>query len=99
METNRNGGEAFPVRDYENFPQRVLGGVTLSRSRSRWVALVVVQTPYGRRLKFYVWVRRGDGWKVDLANVDVTRWDWARIADTARRLQAEWGLLGSGSSD
>lgn len=38
--------EEFPVKSYEGFEQKVLEGMTIYKSKWRWIALVVVETPY-----------------------------------------------------
>jgi len=82
--------EEFPIRTYEGFEQKVLDGVTLYKSRKRWVALVVVETPYGRHLKLYAWVMRNNEWKVDLANLNIGYWDFKKFAEHAERLSKKY---------
>jgi hypothetical protein len=79
--------EKFPVKSYEGFEQKVLEGVTIYKNKRRWIALVVVETPYGRRLKLYAWVRRRDGsWKVDLVNLNIGYWDFKKFASSVEQL-------------
>jgi len=80
----------FPVESYEGFEQKVLDGVTLYKSSRRWIALVVVETPYGRQLKLYAWVMRGGKWKVDLANLNIGYWDFKKFAEHAERLSKDY---------
>lgn len=78
--------EKFPVKSYEGFEQRVLDGVTIYKSKRRWIALVVVETPFGKQLKLYAWVFRDGDWKVDLANLNIGYWDFKEFAACAEQL-------------
>lgn len=39
------------------------------------VALVAVESQYGRDLRLYRWSKRNDQWKVDLCRMGVGRWN------------------------
>ena len=82
--------KGFPVKSYEGFEQKVLDGVTLYKSNRRWIALVVVETPYGRQLKLYAWVMRDGEWKVDLANLNIGYWNFKKFAEHAEKLSKKY---------
>ncbi len=84
--------EKFPVKSYEGFEQKVVEGVTIYKSKRRWIALVVVETPFGRQLKLYAWVFKSGEWKVDLANLNIGYWDFKRFAAFAEQLCERHGV-------
>ena len=49
----------------------VLDGYDIYRSNNLIVALVVVQSQFGRDLRLYRWMKRNDQWKVDLCRMGV----------------------------
>ena len=61
----------------------VLDGYDIYRSNNLIVALVVVQSPFGKDIRLYRWIKRKDQWKVDLCRMAVTRWKWNEIAAKA----------------
>jgi hypothetical protein len=69
------GSEPFPIKSYEEFPQKVIDGFTIVKNNNRWVAVLVIETSYGRMVKLYAWVKRKGEWKVDLANLNISHWD------------------------
>src|SRR5437667_846364 len=79
--------ESYPVKTYENYPQKALGGHDIYRSANRWIALVVVETERRKELRLYAWRKRGDDWKVDLASLNVGFWDFQAIREKAEELK------------
>jgi hypothetical protein len=72
----------YPVS--ESF--QVLEGYDIYRSEKLIVALVVVQSDYGRDLRLYRWQKRNEAWKVDLCRMSVALWNWEVLAQKAREL-------------
>lgn len=74
---------------------RVLDGYDIYRSSNLIVALVVVESQFGRDLRLYRWMKRKDQWKVDLYRMGVGRWKWDEISAKAKELIAKYGVAGS----
>ena len=72
----------------------VLDGYDIYRSNNLIVALVVVQSQYGKDLRLYRWMKRNDQWKVDLCRMGVSRWNWTKIAAIACEFIEKYGLKG-----
>ncbi len=72
----------------------VLDGHDIYRSSNLIVALVVVQSQFGRDLRLYRWMKRKDLWKVDLCRMGVGRWNWPEIAAKATEFIEKYGLKG-----
>jgi hypothetical protein len=70
----------------------VLDGYDIYRSSNLIVALVVVQSQFGKDLRLYRWMKRKDLWKVDLCRMGVGRWNWAEIAAKASEFIDKYGL-------
>jgi hypothetical protein len=73
----------------------VLDGYDIYRSSNLIVALVVVQSQFGKDLRLYRWLKRNDQWKVDLCRMGVGRWKWDEIAARAKDFIEKYGLKGS----
>jgi hypothetical protein len=73
---------------------RVLDGYDIYRSDNLIVALVVVESEYGRDLRLYRWMKRKDQWKVDLCRMGVKRWKWDEIAARAGEFIQKYDLKG-----
>ena len=71
---------------------KVLDGHDIYRSNNLIVALVVVESQFGRDLRLYRWMKRKDQWKVDLCRMGVGRWKWDEIAAKANELIAKHGI-------
>ena len=65
---------------------KVLEGYDIYRSSKLIVALVVVESKFGKDLRMYRWQLRGESWKVDLCRMSVSGWDWATLATKAKEL-------------
>jgi hypothetical protein len=74
---------------------KVLDGHDIYRSNNLIVALVVVESQFGRDLRLYRWMKRKDQWKVDLCRMGVGRWKWDEISAKAREFIAKYGLAGT----
>lgn len=72
----------YPVS--ESF--QVLEGYDIYRSEKLIVAVVVVQSDFGRDLRLYRWQKRNDAWKVDLCRMSVALWNWDALAQKAKEL-------------
>jgi len=72
----------YPVS--ESF--KVLEGYDIYRSDKLIVALVVVESEFGRDMRLYRWQKRNDAWKVDLCRMSVASWQWENLASKAKEL-------------
>ncbi|MGI0091385.1 MAG: hypothetical protein ACREBS_06720 [Nitrososphaerales archaeon] len=72
----------YPVS--ESF--KVLEGYDIYRSPKLIVALVVVDSDFGRDLRMYRWQKRNEAWKVDLCRMSVASWRWNAISSKAKEL-------------
>lgn len=73
----------------------VLDGHDIYRSDNLIVALVVVESQYGRDLRLYRWVMRNGQWKVDLCRMGVKRWKWDEVAAKAKEFIEKYNLKGT----
>lgn len=71
---------------------KVLDGHDVYRSNNLIVALVVVESQYGRDLRLYRWMKRQEQWKVDLCRMSVKRWKWAELAAKALEFIEKYNL-------
>jgi hypothetical protein len=78
---------------------KVLDGYDLYRSENLIVALVVVESQYGKDLRLYRWLKRNDQWKVDLCRMSVKRWKWAEVATKAQEFISKYGIGSSSPAD
>ena len=78
----------YPVS--ESF--QVLEGYDIYRSEKLIVALVVVQSDFGRDLRMYRWQKRNDAWKVDLCRMSVALWNWDTLAQKAKELTERYEI-------
>lgn len=70
----------------------VLDGYDIYRSSNLIVALVVVQSQFGKDLRLYRWMKRKDQWKVDLCRMSVSNWKWNDIMAKATEFIEKYGL-------
>ena len=77
---------------------KILDGHDIYRSSNIIVALVVVESQFGRDLRLYRWIKRKDQWKVDLCRMGVGRWKWDEIAAKAREFIEKYGIRGQAST-
>jgi hypothetical protein len=73
----------------------VLDGHDIYRSDNLIVALVVVESQYGKDLRLYRWVMRNGQWKVDLCRMGVKRWKWDEVAAKAKEFIEKYNLKGA----
>ncbi len=78
----------YPVS--ESF--KVLEGYDIYRSAKLIVALVVVESEFGKDLRMYRWQKRNEAWKVDLCRMSVAGWKWDEIAAKAKELIEKHGV-------
>ena len=78
----------YPVS--ESF--KVLEGYDIYRSSKLIVALVVVESEFGKDLRMYRWQKRNEAWKVDLCRMSVAGWKWDEIAAKAKELIEKHGV-------
>jgi hypothetical protein len=71
---------------------KVLEGFDIYRSSKLIVALVVVDSDFGKDLRMYRWQKRGEAWKVDLCRMSVSNWDWDLLSSKAKELIEKHGL-------
>jgi hypothetical protein len=74
---------------------KVLDGHDIYRSNNLLVALVVVESQFGRDLRLYRWMKRKDQWKVDLCRMGVKRWKWDEVAAKAKEFIEKYNLKGA----
>ena len=84
--------EGYPVKSYENFPQKPLEGHDIYKSANRWIALVVVETERKKELRLYAWRKRGEEWKVDLASLNIGFWNLSELMKRAAELKDKYGI-------
>jgi hypothetical protein len=77
---------------------KILDGHDIYRSNNIIVALVVVESQFGRDLRLYRWIKRKDQWKVDLCRMGVGRWKWDETAAKAREFIEKYGIRGQAST-
>jgi len=65
---------------------KVLDGFDIYRSEKLIVALVVVESDFGRDIRLYRWQKRNDAWKIDLCRMSVALWKWDIIAPKTKEL-------------
>jgi phage terminase large subunit GpA-like protein len=82
----------YPVKSYENYPQKVLEGFDIYTSAGRWIAIVVVETEKRKELRLYAWRKRGEEWKVDLASLNIGFWDLKTLLDKAEILKQKYNI-------
>jgi hypothetical protein len=70
----------------------VLDGYDIYRSDNLIVALVAVQSQFGKDLRLYRWMKRKDQWKVDLCRMGVGRWKWDEIAAKAKEFIEKYDI-------
>jgi hypothetical protein len=73
----------------------LLDGYDIYRSSNLIVALVVVQSQFGKDPRLYLCASRNDQSKVDLCRMGVDRWKWNEIAAKANEFIEKYGLKGS----
>ncbi len=78
---------------------KVLEGYDLYRGSNLIIALVAVESKFGKDLRLYRWQMRKGAWKVDLARMSVKRWDWEKIAAKAREMKEKHGIKDQGTSE
>ncbi len=71
---------------------KVLEGYDVYRSNKLIVALVVVESQFGRDLRLYRWQKRGEAWKVDLCRMSVSNWSWDTLAGKAKELTSKYEI-------
>jgi hypothetical protein len=71
---------------------KVLEGYDIYRSEKLIVALVVVQSEFGRDIRLYRWQKRKDAWKVDLCRMSVALWQWDNITSRAKELMEKYEI-------
>lgn len=85
----------YPVSD----TYKVLDGHDIYRSDNLIVALVVVDSQFGRDMRLYLWIKRNDQWKVDLCRMGVKKWNWNEIAAKAVEFTQKYNLKGHPDPD
>ncbi len=71
---------------------KVLEGYDIYRSSRLIVALVVVESNFGRDLRMYRWQLRNDSWKVDLCRMSVGSWKWNELSTKAQELIRRYNI-------
>lgn len=89
-----NANSKYPVSQ----SYTVLDGYDIYRSNKLIVALVVVQSQFGKDLRLYRWMKRGDAWKVDLCRMGVGRWKWNEVAAKAQEFIEKYGIKSHSAS-
>jgi hypothetical protein len=71
---------------------KVLEGYDIYRSNKLIVALVVVESKFGRDMRLYRWQLRGENWKVDLCRMSVSDWNFSEISSKANELVEKYEI-------
>jgi hypothetical protein len=71
---------------------KVLEGYDIYRSSRLIVALVVVESNFGRDLRMYRWQLRNNSWKVDLCRMSVGGWKWSELSGKAQELIQRYNI-------
>jgi hypothetical protein len=80
----------YPVSSTFN----VLDGYDIYRSDNLIIALVVVESQYGKDIRLYRWMKRKEEWKVDLCRMSVRTWKWTEVAAKASEFIEKYNLKG-----
>jgi hypothetical protein len=91
-EAKSNKDSTYPVSDQF----KVLDGYDIYRSSKLIVALVVVESNFGKVLRMYRWQMRNNSWKVDLCRMSVGGWNWGEISTKAQELIQKHGIRRKG---
>lgn len=86
-------GAASPKTYPVSATYKVLDGYDIYRSNNLIVAIVVVESQFGRDMRLYRWIMRNGQWKVDLCRMGVKKWKWAEIAAKAAEFSQKYNLL------
>ncbi len=78
---------------------KVLEGYDIYRGSKLIIALVAVESQFGKDLRLYRWQLRGDAWKVDLCRMSVKSWDWAKISTKASEMRTKYNIKTQGTSE
>ncbi len=78
---------------------KVLEGYDIYRGSKLIIALVAVESQFGKDLRLYRWQLRGDAWKVDLARMSVRGWKFKEITAKAEELTKKYGVATRGSAE
>ena len=70
----------------------MLEGYDIYRSAKLIVALVVVESEFGKDLRMYRWQKRNEAWKVDLCRMSVAGWKWDEVSAKAKELIEKHGV-------
>jgi hypothetical protein len=96
MQDQRRSIMSEAPKQHSDYPvsesYKVLEGYDIYRSAKLIVALVVVESDFGKDLRMYRWQKRGDAWKVDLCRMSVASWRWDEISAKARELTEKYQL-------
>ena len=76
---------------------KVIEGYDIYRSNKLIVALVVVESDFGRDIRLYRWQKRNEEWKVDLCRMSVASWQWDNVSSKARELIEKYEIGRKGS--
>ena len=99
-ESHADSGEAsqrpVPKKREGDYPVsesfKVLEGYDISRSEKFIVALVAVQSEFGRDIRLYRWMKRKDAWKVDLCRMSVASWQWDTLASKVKEMTEKYEI-------
>ena len=78
---------------------KVLEGYDIYRGSKLIIALVAVESQFGKDLRLYRWQLRGDKFKVDLCRMSVKSWNWAKVSAKASEMRTKYGIKGQGTSE
>ncbi len=85
----------YPVSDQ----YKVLEGYDIYRGSKLIIALVAVESQFGRDLRLYRWQLRGEAWKVDLCRMSVKGWEWQKIAAKASEMRTKHNVKSQGTTE
>jgi hypothetical protein len=85
---DENGEKKYPLSDFYTY----VDGFDIVRTGSKIVAIVIVAQGSQKSMRLYAWRKKGEDWKVDLARMDATRWNWQEINEKVSELKTKYSL-------
>ncbi|MBI2938353.1 MAG: hypothetical protein HYY22_09110 [Thaumarchaeota archaeon] len=85
--SHEENDEPYPVSKFYS----VKDGFTISKSDTRWSAILIVEAEGRIQTRFYGWVKRKGIWKVDLCRFELD-WDIDAVARKVKELDQKWGI-------
>lgn len=84
-----NPDKKYPLSDFYEY----IDGFDIVRTGSKIVAIVVVAQGSHKSMRLYAWRKKGEDWKVDLARMDATKWNWDQINEKVSEFKTKYALF------